>query len=98
MLKEFWERKRISQHFEKTIPDHRNQDLITYSKQSIMMAALSIFLFRTGSGNKFDNKSHDNDEKYSIWGQIELLDFRMWPVSGNYLLVYCSDLCCFCRV
>jgi len=65
MLKKFWERKNISQHIEEIIPDSRNQDLITYSKQSIMMSALAIFLFRTGSGNKFDDKSHDEDEKYS---------------------------------
>jgi hypothetical protein len=65
MLKQFWERKHISQHIEETIPDRRNQDLITYLKQSIMMSALAIFLFRMGSGNNFDKKSHDDDEKYS---------------------------------
>lgn len=65
ILKQFWERKNISEHVENTIPDRRNQDLITYSKQSIMMSALAIFLFRMESGNKFDDKSHDEDEKYS---------------------------------
>ena len=65
MLKQFLERKHISQHVEKTIPDRRNQDLIIYSKQSIMMSALSIFLFRMASGNKYDDKCHDDDEKYS---------------------------------
>lgn len=65
MLKQFWERKHMLEHVEKTIPDHRNQDLITYSKQSIIMSALAIFIFRMGSGNKFDDKSHDEDEKYS---------------------------------
>ena len=65
ILKQFWERKNISEHIENTIPDRRNQDMITYSKQSIMMSALAIFLFRMESGNKFDDKSHDEDEKYS---------------------------------
>lgn len=45
MLKLFLERKNISQHIENTIPDRRNQDLITYEKESIMLAALTIFLF-----------------------------------------------------
>lgn len=65
ILKQFCERKKISEHVENTIPDRRNQELITYSKQSIMMSALVIFLFRMESGNKFDDKSHDEDEKYS---------------------------------
>lgn len=66
MLKLFLEKKHIAQHIEETIPDHRNQDLIIYSKNSIMMCALSIFLFRMQSGNKYDDKSHDADEKYSL--------------------------------
>jgi hypothetical protein len=66
MLKQFLKTKHIAQHIEETIPDRRNPDLITYSKQSIMMSALSIFLFRMESGNKYDNKSHDADEKYSM--------------------------------
>ena len=41
MLKTFWNRKNISQHIEETIPDHRNQRLITYTKQSIMMCAIA---------------------------------------------------------
>lgn len=65
MLKLFLERKNISHHIENTIPDRRDQDLITYSKQSIMLSALAIFLFRMGSGNKYDDDSHDKDEKYS---------------------------------
>ncbi len=74
MLKQFWERKHISQHIEQTIPDSRNQDYIVYSKQSIMMSALSIFLFRMGSGNKFDEKSRDNDEKYSRTNMAQFID------------------------
>lgn len=74
MLKQFWERRHISQHIEETIPDLRNQDLITYSKQSIMMSALAIFLFRMGSGNKFDDKSHDDDEKYSRANTAKFID------------------------
>jgi hypothetical protein len=74
MLKQFWERKHISRHIDEIIPDKRNQDLITYSKQSIMMSALSIFLFRMGSGNKFDNKSHDEDEKYSRQNIAKFID------------------------
>ena len=65
ILKQFCERKNISQHIAQTIPDGRNQKLIKYSKESIMMSALTIFLFRMGSGNKFDEKSRDDDEKYS---------------------------------
>ncbi|MGZ3634062.1 MAG: hypothetical protein ACXWM7_07235 [Parachlamydiaceae bacterium] len=65
LLKQFWDRKNVSQHIEENIPDRRNKDLITYSKQSIMMSAISIFLFRMGSGNKYDVKGHDKDEKYS---------------------------------
>lgn len=65
LLKQFCNRKHIAQHIEETIPDYRNQDLITYSKQSIIMSALAIFLFRMGSGNRFDTQGHDDDEKYS---------------------------------
>jgi len=66
MLKLFLERKNLSQHIENTIPDRRNKKLITYAKESIMLAALTIFLFRMGSGNKYDDDSHDKDEKYSL--------------------------------
>lgn len=65
MLKQFCERKHLPQLVRETISDRRNQELITYSKESIMMAALAIFLFRMESGNKFDEKSHDEDEKYA---------------------------------
>ena len=74
MLKQFCERKHISKHIEETLPDYRNQDLITYSKQSIMMCALAIFLFRMGSGNKFDDQSHDVDEKYSKRNMSKFID------------------------
>ena len=74
ILKQFWERKNISQHIEETIQDRRNPDLITYSKQSIMMCALAIFLFRMGSGNKFDDKTHDEDEKYSKTNMAKFID------------------------
>lgn len=74
MLKQFWERKHISQHIEETIFDSRNQELITYSKQSIMMSALAIFLFRMASGNKYDTKSHDKDEKYSRTNMAKFID------------------------
>jgi hypothetical protein len=74
MLKQFWERKSISQHIEETIPDRRNPMLITYTKQSIMMCAITIFLFRMGSGNKYDDKCHDEDEKYSIKNMAKFID------------------------
>ena len=74
MLKKFWERKHVSQHIEETIHDKRNQDLITYSKQSIMMSALAIFLLRMESGNKFDDKTHDEDEKYSKANVAKFID------------------------
>jgi len=74
MLKNFLDRKHISQHIEKTIPDKRNQDLIVYSKDAIMKAALAIFLFREGSGNKFNNDCHDDDEKYSKANMAKFID------------------------
>ena len=74
ILKLFWERKKISYHIEESIPDYRNQNLITYSKQSIIMSALAIFLFRMGSGNKYDEKSHDEDEKYSTKNMAKFID------------------------
>jgi hypothetical protein len=74
MLRQFCERKHISQHIEEAIPDRRNKDLITYSKQSIMMCALAIFLFRMESGNKFDDKSHDRDEKYSTTNMAKFIN------------------------
>jgi hypothetical protein len=74
MLKHFWDRKHMSEHIENTTADHRNQDLVTYSKQSIMMAAISIFLFRMGSGNKYDEKSHDEEEDYSMANIAKFID------------------------
>ena len=74
MLKQFSERKHLSQHIEETIPDRRNQELITYSKQSIVMSALAIFLFRMSSGNKFDKNSHDEDEEYSTTNIAKFID------------------------
>lgn len=74
MLKQFLERKNTPQHIEKTIPDYRNQESITYSKQSIITSALAIFLFRMASGNKYDNKSHDKDEKYSTTNMAKFID------------------------
>jgi hypothetical protein len=74
MLKTFWDRKNISQCIEETIPDYRNQVLITYSKQSIMMCAIAIFLFRMGSGNKYDDKCHDKDEKYSVKNMAKFIN------------------------
>lgn len=65
VLKQFCERKGIHENVAETIPDRRNQDLIVYSKQSLMMSAMMIFLFRMASGNRFYEKSHDDDNKYS---------------------------------
>lgn len=73
MLKQFSERKHLSQHIDATIPDRRNQDLTTYSKQSIVMAALAIFLLRMSSGNKFDEASHDKDERYSTTNMAKFI-------------------------
>lgn len=74
ILKHFLERKHISQHVEATIPDFRNQELITYSKQSIMMSALAIFLFRMASGNNYDVRCHDDDEKYSKTNMTKFIE------------------------
>ena len=74
MLKHFLDKKHISQHIEKIIPDKRNQDLVTYPKGAIMKAALAIFLFREGSGNKFDDDSHGSDEKYSRANMAKFID------------------------
>jgi hypothetical protein len=73
VLKQFLERKHLSKHIEESIPDYRNQDLITYSKQSLITSALVIFLLRMTSGNKFDNKSHD-DEKYARKNIAKFID------------------------
>lgn len=74
MLKMFWNRKNIAQNIEETIPDFRNPHAITYTKQSIMMCAISIFLFRMGSGNKYDNKCHDKDEQYSVKNMAKFIE------------------------
>lgn len=74
VLKKFWEVKHCDNLIEKTIPDRRNPELVTYSKQSIMMAALSIFLFRMGSGNQYDTRTHDDDEKYSKANIAKFID------------------------
>lgn len=74
LLKKFWEAKHISQHIEATIPDYRNQDQVIYTKQSIMMAALSIFIFRMQSGNNYTIKSQDVDEKYSRANIAKFID------------------------
>ena len=74
LLKLFLDRKHISEHIEETIPEHRQQESITYSKQSIILSALAIFLFRMGSGNQFDCKSHDPDEKYSKANVAKFID------------------------
>ena len=74
MLKQFIEKKNLTHHIEKIIPDRRNQDLITYSKDSIMKSALAIFLFREGSGNKFDDDSRGDDEKYSRINMARFID------------------------
>jgi hypothetical protein len=74
MLKHFLDRKLIFQHIEKIIPDKRSQDLITYPKGAIMKAALAIFLFREGSGNKFNDDSRGDDEKYSRANMAKFID------------------------
>lgn len=74
MLKHFIDRKNLSRHIEKIIPDRRNQDLIIYSKDSIMKAALAIYLFREGSGNKFNDDCHGDDEKYSRINMAKFID------------------------
>jgi hypothetical protein len=65
LLKLFLDKKHLAKHIEETIHDHRHQESITYSKESIILSALVIFLFRMESGNQYDLKSHDKDEKYS---------------------------------
>jgi len=74
MLKQFLDRKHLPQHIENLIPDKRNQVLITYPKGAIMKAALAIFLFREGSGNKFDDDCHGDDEKYSRANMAKFID------------------------
>lgn len=74
MCKQFCERKGIYEQVEATIPDRRNQELIVYSKQSIMMSAMMIFMFRMASGNRFDDKSHDDDNKYSRANVAKFID------------------------
>lgn len=72
-LKKFLERKNICQCIEKDIIDLRDQDDIVYSKQSIILAALSLFLLRLGSGNQYDEISHSSD-KYSMANIAKFID------------------------
>ena len=65
LLKKFLVRKHISKMIEKTIPDHRDPKEIDYSVSTIIFAALSIFLLRMQSGNKYNDKTTDRDEKYA---------------------------------
>lgn len=65
LLKKFLVRKHISEMIEKTIPEHRNPKEIRYSVSTIILAALSIFLLRMQSGNKYNDKTTDRDEKYA---------------------------------
>ena len=74
ILKQFCDRKGLHEQVEATIPDRRNQELTIYSKQSLMMSALMIFLLRMSSGNRFDTKSHDNDDKYSRTNVAKFID------------------------
>lgn len=74
VLQQFVKRKHIAQHIEGVIPDNRNPELITYSKQSLIMAALCIFLFRMASGNNYDVKSHDNDARYTKTNIARFID------------------------
>lgn len=74
VLKHFLDRKLVFQHIENIIPDKRNQNSILYPKGAIIKAALAIFLFREGSGNKFDDDSHDKDEKYSRANMAKFID------------------------
>lgn len=74
ILKQFYERKGLYEQIEATIPDRRNQELTVYSKQSLMMSALMIFLLRMSSGNGFDTKSHDDDDKYCRRNVAKFID------------------------
>jgi len=64
LLKEFLKRKRILKHIDQHISDHRGPKLITYDKKTIILCALLMFLLRMSSGNKFDQRTHDKDNKY----------------------------------
>ena len=65
LLKKFLNRRNIPGMIEKTITDCRDPEAIIYSVPTILLAALSIFLLRMQSGNKYDDKTNDPDEKYS---------------------------------
>ncbi len=65
LLKKFCDGKRIVQNIKDTIPDTRDQDAITYPKESIIMTALLIFLTRQESGNDYDESSGFKFSKYS---------------------------------
>lgn len=65
LLHKFLDRKNIPQMLEKAIPDRRDPKTVTYSAPTIILAALSIFLLRMQSGNKYDDKTTYKDQKYS---------------------------------
>jgi hypothetical protein len=65
LLKKFFIAKHISQHIEESIPDCRKQEVITYSKESLIMSALAIFFMRMDSGNDYDESKHSQLHKYS---------------------------------
>jgi hypothetical protein len=74
LLKLFLERKGIYEQVEETIPDRRDQSSIVYPKKSIILSAMIIFILRMASGNRFDDKSHDADNKYSKSNIAKFID------------------------
>lgn len=65
LLRKFLTAKHISRHIEKNIPESRKPETITYSKESLIMSALVIFLMRMESGNNYDESRHNQLHKYS---------------------------------
>jgi hypothetical protein len=65
LLKQFLDRKNIAQNINSTITDLRNGDFVKYPKESLILSALSVFLFRLGSGNSYEDQARDPKELYS---------------------------------
>lgn len=57
----------ISRHFPnlreiiETLPDSRNQDLITYTRNDLVMAALFLFVLKMGSRNQMNLSANDEE-------------------------------------
>src|SRR5262245_59561265 len=74
VLKQFLDRKHIQELIETHIQDKRDRFSVKYSKHTIILAALSIFIFRMGSGNKYEDSCRDEDKRYGLKNMSTFID------------------------